>query len=48
MSRDITVATPMLAVQDAKNAIEFYKNVFRADEETRMFNSDGKKLSIVK
>lgn len=42
MSRDISTAIPMLAVHDAKNAIEFYKNVFRADEVTRMVTIDGK------
>lgn len=39
MSRDITTAIPMLAVHDAKNAIEFYKNVFLAHEVTRVVNS---------
>ncbi|MDQ0201495.1 VOC family protein [Neobacillus ginsengisoli] len=42
MSRDISTAIPMLAVNDAKNAIEFYKNVFRADEVNRMVTIDGK------
>lgn len=42
MSRDISTAIPMLAVHDAKNAIEFYKNVFRADEVIRMVTIDGK------
>jgi len=42
MNRGISAAIPMLAVHNAKNAIEFYKNVFRADEVTRMVNSEGK------
>ncbi|MCM2532223.1 VOC family protein [Neobacillus pocheonensis] len=42
MRRDISHAIPMLAVHDAINAIEFYKNVFRADEVTRIVANDGK------
>ena len=42
MSLEIASTIPMLAVHDAKNAIEFYKNVFRAVEVSRMVNSDGK------
>jgi PhnB protein len=42
MSSDISTAIPMLAVHDAKNAIEFYKKVFLANEVTRMVNSHGK------
>lgn len=33
---------PMLAVHDAKLAIEFYKYVFRAVEVSRMVTDDGK------
>jgi len=33
---------PMLAVHDAKNALDFYKNVFGAEEVTRIINSIGK------
>lgn len=39
MSRDMTNAIPMLAGHDAKNSIEFYKNVFLAHEVTRVVNS---------
>lgn len=42
MSRGNSTAIPMLAVHDAKSAIEFYKNVFLANEVTRVVNSDGK------
>ncbi|WP_424769424.1 VOC family protein [Paenibacillus sp. sgz302251] len=33
---------PMLAVHDASQAIDFYKNVFRAVEVNRMVTDDGK------
>jgi PhnB protein len=35
-------AIPMLAVHNAYQAIDFYKNVFRAVEESRMVTGDGK------
>ncbi|MDB4866920.1 MAG: hypothetical protein JWR03_1253 [Cohnella sp.] len=35
-------AIPMLAVHNANQAIEFYKNVFRAIEVSRMVTGDGK------
>jgi PhnB protein len=42
MSRDTSPAIPMLAVHNASNAIDFYKNVFHAIEVSRMVTEDGK------
>jgi PhnB protein len=42
MSKDNSPAIPMLAVHNANQAIEFYKNVFNAAEVSRMVTGDGK------
>lgn len=40
----ISMITPHLVVKDAAKAIEFYKNVFCAEEMYRMHMPDGKKI----
>ncbi|CAM2775521.1 hypothetical protein PASE110613_00115 [Paenibacillus sediminis] len=38
----ISPVIPMLAVHDASQAVDFYKNVFRAVEVSRMVTDEGK------
>lgn len=40
----VSMMTPHLVVKDAAKAIDFYKNVFCADEMYRMMTPDGKKI----
>lgn len=40
----ISMMTPHLTVKDAEKAIDYYKNVFCAEEMSRMMTPDGKKV----
>jgi PhnB protein len=40
----VSMMTPHLVVKDAAKAIDFYKNVFCADEMYRLMTPDGKKV----
>jgi PhnB protein len=42
MSGEVSTIIPMLAVHNANDAIDFYKEIFGANEVIRMVNDEGK------